>query len=434
MKSAKDKDTYPSPAAGARRPGGPGGAYDGKEDTMPEDLVFDEDLAIKRLMGFLAVEGVTGQEQAIGQEVVRTLLDAGVPRKWVRFDDAHKQIPLPTQTGNLIVTLPGTRPGPRRLFMTHLDTVPLCAGAEPVRKGERIVAAGRTALGGDNRTGVGTLVTMATTLLERKLPHGPLTLLFTVREESGLWGARFVEPADLGNPVLGFNVDGSSARQITVGAVGADRWEVEITGKAAHAGAYPEKGVSATVVASLALAEVYRNGWFGKVRRDGKEGTSNVGVFGGKDGTPAGDATNVVTDYVLIRGESRSHNLRFIGQITTAYRNAFRSAGKQVTNERGRGAKVAFRARRDYYPFRLKPESPVVRYALAASRRAGWEAALRITNGGLDANWTTRRGIPTITFGAGQNNVHTIEEFVDLSEYRAGCRLALALAMQDATE
>src|SRR5438034_4221845 len=40
---------------------------------------------------------------------------------------------------NLIVKLPGTRPGPRLLFMTHLDTVPLCAGAEPAQKGNRVI-------------------------------------------------------------------------------------------------------------------------------------------------------------------------------------------------------------------------------------------------------------------------------------------------------
>src|SRR5262249_34604678 len=147
--------------------------------------------------------------------------------------------PLPTQTGNLIVTLPGT-PGresyPRWLFMTHLDTVPLCAGARPVRKGNRIVPQGKTALGGDNRTGVACLVTLIATLLERKLPHRPLTFLFTVREESGLWGARYVKKADLGDPRMAFNVDGRSPREITIGAVGADRWEVEIFGRAAHAG------------------------------------------------------------------------------------------------------------------------------------------------------------------------------------------------------
>src|SRR5438105_1111874 len=177
---------------------------------MPEaDLAFDADQAIDRLMRFLAVEGITGQEEAIGRTVVDTLVKGGVPRKLIRFDKANDKIPLPTQTGNLIVTLPGTRPGPRRLFMTHLDTVPLCAGASPVRQGNRIIPAGNTALGGDNRTGVGALVTMLATLLERSLPHDPLTVLFTVREESGLWGARFVDKAELGDPVMGFHVDGS---------------------------------------------------------------------------------------------------------------------------------------------------------------------------------------------------------------------------------
>src|SRR5262249_6990699 len=119
----------------------------GESIRMPDrTLVFDADAAVARLMRFLAVEGITGQELAIGRDVVDLLLSGGVPRKQIRFDEAHKKIPLPTQTGNLIVTLPGTMAGPRRLFMTHLDTVPLCAGAVPVRKGERIVPAAQTAL------------------------------------------------------------------------------------------------------------------------------------------------------------------------------------------------------------------------------------------------------------------------------------------------
>jgi tripeptide aminopeptidase len=58
----------------------------------------------------------------------------------------------------------------------------------------------------------------------------------------------------------------------------------------------------------------------------------------------------------------------------------------------------------------------------------GLKPTLRTTNGGLDANWMVRHGIPTITFGAGQRNVHTIEEYVDLADFKKGCRLALALA------
>src|SRR5438309_1245356 len=98
-------------------------------------ILLDKDKAIARLMRFLAIEGITGQERAIGADVVDALRAIGIPERAIRFDDANARIPLPTQTGNLIVTLPGTRPGPCRLFSTHLDTVPLCAGAAPVRKG-----------------------------------------------------------------------------------------------------------------------------------------------------------------------------------------------------------------------------------------------------------------------------------------------------------
>jgi tripeptide aminopeptidase len=380
-------------------------------------------------MRFLAVPGVTGHEKAIGQAVVETLLDAGIPRKTISFDHANNQIPMPTETGNLVVKLPGTRPGPRRMLVTHLDTVPLCAGAKPVRKGNRIVAAGPTALGGDNRTGVACLVTLASTLIERRLPHPPLTLLFTVREESGLWGARFVKAEDLGLPVEAFNVDGRSASEFTVGAVGADRWEVEIVGRASHAGVHPEQGISASMVAALAMQQIHMAGWFGKISRNGKTGTSNIGVFGGKDGRTAGDATNVVTDYAYIKGESRSHNPRFVKEITTAYREAFRQAADQVQDDRGRPAKVRFSSRLDYNPFRLKDDSPVVRHAVSAAKMAGLKPALKIGNGGLDANWTNRHGIPTVTFGAGQNNIHAIGEYVDLAEFENACRLAIALAV-----
>jgi tripeptide aminopeptidase len=401
--------------------------------TPSLDLSFDENAAVDRLLRFLAVEGITGQEKAIAREVARDLEAAGVPRRAIRHDTAHERIPLPTQTGNLLVELPGTRPGPRLLFLTHLDTVPLCAGAVPVRSSkDRITPQGSTALGGDNRTGVACLATLAATLLQKRLPHPPLTLLFTVREESGLFGARHLDPKDLGGPIMGFNVDSKSPAELTIGAVGAERWEVEIVGRASHAGVHPEKGISATMVAALALAEVHRGGWFGKVHQADGDGTSNVGSVAGRDDRSAGEATNVVTDYVFIKGESRSHDSRFAKQITRAYRDAFAAAATQVTDDRGRRAKVKFVSRLDYYPFRLKEDSPVVRHAQAAAKHAGLTPSLRVGNGGLDANWLVRHGIPTVTFGAGQNNIHTIEEYVDIPLFLKGCRMALALATVEA--
>src|SRR5438105_9022672 len=111
-------------------------------EPTPMHLDFDHHAAVARLMRFLAVEGITGEEKAIGEEVVRALLEAGVPRKAIVFDTAHRRIPLPTQTGNLIVRLPGTFAAPDVMFMTHLDTVPLCAGAVPVQEHGRIRPAG----------------------------------------------------------------------------------------------------------------------------------------------------------------------------------------------------------------------------------------------------------------------------------------------------
>ena len=49
-------------------------------------------------------------------------------------------------------------------------------------------------------------------------------------------------------------------------------------------------------------------------------------------------------------------------------------------------------------------------------------------NGGLDANWLVSHSVPTVTFGAGQNHIHTTEEYVDVESFVEGCRMALALA------
>ncbi|MDB5306771.1 MAG: pepT 2 [Gemmataceae bacterium] len=399
----------------------------------PPAFDLDTQAATARLMRFLAVEGVTGQEAAIGREIVAALKEAGVPAGAVAFDDTHTRIPEPTQTGNLIVKLPGTgkKAGKPILFMTHMDTVPLCAGARPKLQGNRVVNEAAAALGGDNRTGCAVLVTLAAELARQALPHPPITLLFTVREESGLFGAKHLNPADLGGPVAGFNFDGRSAADVLVGAIGADRWTADVQGKASHAGVAPERGISATVVVALALAEVFDGGWFGKVVKDGRAGTSNVGPVGTLDGRSAGDATNVVTDFVRVKGESRSHDAKFVRAITAAYKAAFTAAAARVKDHAGRTAKVKFTSRLDYVPFRLKDDAPVVKRAAAAVRAIGREPNLRVTNGGLDANWMVKHGIPTVTFGAGQNEIHTVKEFVDLTEFESGCRLALALAASE---
>jgi tripeptide aminopeptidase len=388
----------------------------------------DVKTAEEHLMRLLAVEGLPGQEKAIGETVIGELKKVGVPASAIRFDKVHERIPAPTQTGNLFVDLPGTRKGPRLLFITHLDTVPMCAGAKPKREGDRIVSDGTTALGGDNRTGCAVLVTLVETLLKHKLPHPPLSLMFAVREESGIQGCRYLNPADLHGAAMGFNVDSRLAADLITGAVGQEYWDVDIKGKAAHAGLAPEKGISSTLVAAVALTEARRAGWFGKVVKSNGHGTSNAGVFSGKNGKAAGDATNVVTDYVHIKGEARSPELTFAHAITEGFREAFEKAREEVKDIEGATAEVIFEASHAYPPFKLADDAPALRHAKRAAESIGMKPNAVYSNGGLDANWLVKHGLPTVTFGAGQYEVHTVKEYVHLPEFANGCRLAVALA------
>jgi tripeptide aminopeptidase len=339
------------------------------------------------------------------------------------MDDAHRRSPLGGQVGNLVVKLPGTLRGPRRMFVAHLDTVPICIGSRPVKKGGRVVNANKASgLGADDRSGAAVLLTVALAIARAKLPHPPLTFLWTVQEESGLLGARHARVSLLGKPRLAFNFDGGSPSMLKIGATGGYRMTIEVDGIASHAGNRPQEGVSAIAVASLAVADLVRGGWHGLIAKDGSTGTSNVGVIQG------GEATNVVTDHVRLRAEARSHEPRFRERIVMEIRAAFERAVAQVRNTAGKTGRVQFDGRLDYEAFLLARDEPCVAEAVAAIKAEGLQPELAVTNGGLDANWLTARGIPTVTLGCGQHNIHTVKEELDIAEFQTARRIALRLA------
>ena len=178
-----------------------------------------------------------------------------------------------------------------------------------------------------------------------------------------------------------------------------------------------------------ALAEARNAGWFGKVVKSDGHGTSNVGIFGGKDGkTAAGDATNVVTDYAYIKGEARSPESAFATKIADGYRAAFAKAQSEVKDHEGATAEVTFRQLPAYPPFKLDEKAPVVQRATKALKILGIEPTYVFSNGGLDANWLDKHGVPTITIGSGQAEIHTLKEYVNLAEFEKGCRIALLMA------
>lgn len=384
-------------------------------------MKLDEGQAVEDLMALLAQPGLSGRERPVADLLIRRLVEAGCDPAWIREDDAHTRIPHDFEMGNLIVRMPGTVPGPCIFFSGHLDTVPLVRGAVPRREGKRIVPAGRTALGADNRTACGAILTLAATLLRENLPHPPITLLFSVGEEIGLWGAKEVNPAELGHPVMGFNIDSGDPEKVIVGAIGAHRWSVQIQGISSHAGVHPEHGVSATLIAARAITEIAAKGYFGLIDLHGRKGTSNVGVIQG------GEATNQVTDLVTIRGESRSHDPDFLEEITATIEQAFRDAAASVRNHSGRCGEITFHCERDYGAFRIPESAPPVERTCAALRALGLQPVLEVTNGGLDANYYNTKGMPTVTLGAGQHNPHTVDEYADVDQYLTCCRLLLEI-------
>lgn len=385
----------------------------------------EADLATARaiVLDLLAIPGVSGDEKAVAERIVKWLREAGCPASAIRFDDAHAKTPVKGNVGNLIVQLPGTLPGPRRLLMAHMDTVPVCLGAKPVVAGRFVKSADpATGLGGDDRAGVAVVLATAVQILRSKLPHPPLTLLFAIQEEVGLYGARFVKAAALGRPKLAFNFDGGAVEKITVGATGGERMEITIEGLASHAGVAPEKGVSAIAIASLAIASLVEDGWHGLVQKDGKRGTSNVGVI------HAGSATNVVADSATLRAEARGHDAAFRRKIVKAIEKAFADAAKRVKAADDRTGKVTIASRLDYEAFRLDDDEPCVVAAREAVAAVGLAPRLDISNGGLDANWMAANGVPTVTLGCGQMEIHTTSEKLDLAAFENACRVALRLA------
>jgi tripeptide aminopeptidase len=384
---------------------------------------INDNAVLKLLMEMLPIAGLSGHEGNIASFIKKKLRAAGVPASAIFHDNANKRSPLGGEVGNLVCKLPGTIKAPRRLFMAHIDTVPLCAGTRPVRAGGFIKSANPlTGLGCDNRSGAAAILYAATEIVRRKLPHPPLTFFWPVQEEVGLYGARFADVKKLGGPKLCFNWDGNQPHRVTIGATGGYVIEIHIEGLASHAGVAPEKGVSAIAIAALAMAEIHAGGWHGLIVKNGVRGTSNFGTIHG------GSAANVVPDSLTIIAGARSHDPKLRKKIVDAMRKAFENAVKKVKSSTGARGKLTFSPDLRYDSFKLPENSPPVSEAKRVIASLGMTPELHVTNGGLDANWMTKHGLPTVTLGAGQQDVHTVSERLEVSSFLKGCEVALKLA------
>ena len=208
------------------------------------------DPALDDLLNLLPIAGPPAQEGQVAVFLRAKLLEMGIAADQIVHDNAQAQSEYGGEVGNLIVRLDGRQLGPRLMFSTHMDTVPNAVGCQPRldTANQRIVnAAAGKALGGDNRLGCALLLHLARTLLQRHGDHPPVTLVFFIQEEVGLVGARGLDLSLLGTPTptLCFNWDGGRVDQIVTAVIGCERFTIDISGIAAHAGARPAAGVSA---------------------------------------------------------------------------------------------------------------------------------------------------------------------------------------------
>jgi len=391
--------------------------------SIPSGCDIDTKSALELVIGMMAVPGRSGEERQIAGFITDRLREAGIPKSAISHDSVTRRSPVGGQIGNLILRLPGTRRAPRRLLMAHIDTVPLCVGSRPVRKGKIITSADpNTGLGADDRAGAAVVLNAILEIRRRRLPHPPLTLFWPVQEEIGLFGARYASLSKLGNPRLCFNWDGGAPDCVTIGATGDCSIDIEIEGLASHAGGCPEQGVSAAAITGLAITDLVENGWHALVVKGKNAGTSNIGIVSG------GNATNVVMPHLRLKAEARSHDPRFRGRIVEAYRKAFQRAAARVRTDGGKVGRIRFETFPKYESFRLSQDEPCVVEASRAVRDAGFKPEPRICNGGLDANWLSARGLPTVTLGCGQQDVHTVRESLHIDSFLAACRIGLLLA------
>jgi dipeptidase D len=130
--------------------------------------------------------------------------------------------------GNIVVCVParGSRnEAPTIAVQAHLDMVCekrpdvehdfLRDPIRPVRRGDLLYASGTT-LGADNGIGVAAALALLTT---PGLRHGPLELIFTVEEETGLHGAMALDSALLRATML-INLDSEDPEELTIGCAG----------------------------------------------------------------------------------------------------------------------------------------------------------------------------------------------------------------------
>lgn len=348
---------------------------------------------VEEFLELVQIDSETKHEEVIAPILMNKLENLGFD---VVQDDAHTR--NGHGAGNIIATLKGSLDVEPIYFTVHMDTVVPGKGIKPeIREDGYIYSDGTTILGADDKAGMAALFEMARRLKEQNIAHGTIQFIITAGEESGLVGAKELDPSMI-IAKYGFAVDSNGkVGDIVVAAPYQARIEAKIIGKTAHAGVEPEKGISAITLAAKSIAKM-------KLGRLDEETTANIGRFEG------GKATNIVCDEVYILAEARSIDEAKLNAQTAHMKETFETVSQSL------GGRAEVNVQVMYPGFRVTEADQVVQVAMTAARAVNREPKLCISGGGSDANVIAGFGIPTVNLAVGYEEIHTTNERMPIEE------------------
>ena len=344
--------------------------------------MINRERLVKTFCDLVQIDSPSGEEEAVAVDLMRRLTDLGLEAS---RDDY----------GNVIAADGGESP---LLLSAHMDTVEPGRGIKPRVDGDRISPEGETILGGDCKAGVAAILEALESLKEDGTPHGSVEVAFTRQEEIGLVGARNLAFSRI-NAIEAVVFDGEGpVSQITSASPTYIGFDIEIKGRAAHAGVEPEKGLSAIRIASEIVTR------FPQGRLD-DESTFNVGTIEG------GSVRNAVAEHTLVRGEFRSRNLETLDGIRLQLAEALNEVRGMFPE-----ATIQDHLHTEFETYTLSEDDPATQRVTATLRSMGLEPILRPSGGGTDGNVFRQQGISAVVVGMADHNMHTVREYVTIPD------------------
>ncbi len=358
---------------------------------------------LKEFCELVAIDSVSFHERKMADTLKNKLFELDVE---VNEDNAGER--YKGNAGNIFGFLKGTIPGPPILFSAHMDTVEPGVGKKAILQEDgRIVSEG-TVLGADDVSGIVAILEALRVLKENSIPHRDIEVLFPIAEEVYIKGTNvfdFTKVKAKEGYVLDLSGDvGLAALQ----APAIITFEIQVRGKASHAGFDPESGINAIAIAAEAITGVLQ----GRIDDDT---TVNIGCISG------GTATNIVSEKVCIKGEIRSYCQNKASQHIDRIRDRFQQIALKYN------AKVVFNFNIDATAYCVEDTESVVKRFLTVCKELGYESKLTKTFGGSDNNNFLKHGIKGIVLACGMNQVHSTGEYSDVEELVKSTKIVIGL-------